>query len=176
MAEWHVPVKHKYKVTSDALDHLARSELCGIDFVTLAGGQDLLSMADGYVQWVHFMGASPGNYDTLGNFVAILFRAGTIPIFGRFAHNDDIRVSSAQQVKCGDVIGKYGNTGFSNGAHVHVDFWVHTKDIETARAMGCHAADVPFVRNPWPYAPLLVNVDATPFLQARGLDVVRTRG
>lgn len=57
--------------------------------------------------------------DSLGNVVII--RHGDYYV--RYCHLISNYVSCGEKVKQGQLIGIYGNVGFSFGAHIHVDAW-----------------------------------------------------
>lgn len=175
-----IPVLATYKVSNDAAQHLARAQLCGIDFYSFSGKRRLLAMLDGQIVYVHAgynpaQADNPATYDSLGRFIVQAAFVDGIPVWIRYCHNDVFNVSAGQDVAAGETIGTYGNTGLSDGAHVHVDFWTAPESIERATAIGMPSAKV-FNRAPWPGADMLVNVNPTEMLKAAGLDVINSTG
>lgn len=186
--KYTVPVLAKYRVTNDARQHKARAPFYGIDFAacddTDTDRRKLLSMADGIIEFV-FTAYRPeladdinadGGFHTLGRFIVARYYAGAVQVWARFCHNERADVTAGQTVGAGDVLGEYGNTGASDGPHVHVDFWIDAKDEDEATGLGFVRAFPAFDRNPWPGGPMLTNVDPTAFLKKCGLDVINGRG
>ncbi len=92
----------------------------GVDFSD-AGilGANVYSMCSGTV-------ISAGEEETMGNYVIV--RSDDIDVYTgnhftiRYMHfNEFPLVSTGQRVEAGTVIGKVGNTGYSTGAHLHID-------------------------------------------------------
>lgn len=184
--KWDVPVVHPYWITSSAVEHLRRSILCGIDFVTASTSLSLIAMSDGVVEYVH-SSYNPQNaydlnsFDSLGRFVVIKHYAGAIPFWVRMCHNDSVDVVAGQTVASGQVIGKYGWTGCvspnsSDGAHVHLDSWVEASRVTEAQSIGFSPCQIQ-ASGRWPAGDaVLVNVDPTQFFTSVGLDVQNSRG
>ena len=82
-------------------------------------GADIVAVADGYVSGLGFY------HHSMGNWIELDHGAGLV---SRYMHNDRNLVSMGQLVKQGDVIGLVGNTGRSEGAHLHFEFFLN----------GCH--------------------------------------
>ena len=59
------------------------------------------------------------NHPTLGK--AIYFSCDDSPNYMRFLHLSEVVVQG--KYKQGELIGKTGNTGMSEGAHLHLDVW-----------------------------------------------------
>jgi|GEM_PF-3552893 len=57
---------------------------------------------------------------TIGNFVAIKHADGTVALYAQLAR-DGVSVAVGQHVLTGDVIGRSGTTGHSNGPHLHFE-------------------------------------------------------
>ncbi len=64
------------------------------------------------------------------NSIAIIHEDGTIALYGHLKFHGVI-VKSNQEVEEGELIGYSGNTGFSNGAHLH--FEIFSQDIITGK-------------------------------------------
>ena len=181
MNTWKIPVLPTYLITDDAHGHLGRSDLCGIDFIKASDKnaadpdhRDLLAMADGTVVYRHAL--TGDSYDSLGLFVVLEHDAGGVQVWARYCHNLLVSAEPGRQVKAGERIGIYGNTGLSGGPQSHVDFWVDIDDIERAAGIGLDKTGRSFVRAQWPKAPQLINVDPTRFLTGAGLDVINNGG
>ncbi len=100
-------------------NHFNPPEHFGMDFPCRVGA-DVLAVANGLV-----VEPDPGTYmsqeGAYGNRVWIDHGG----LFGLYAHMSKVNVQAGQEVKQGDVIGLCGNSGKSNGSHVH--FAVATK-------------------------------------------------
>jgi murein DD-endopeptidase MepM/ murein hydrolase activator NlpD len=88
----------------------------GID-VSAPRGTEITAPADGRVVAVGRRGA-------YGK--AIIIDHGH-DVVTRYGHLQDYNVRAGQRVQRGDVIGFVGNTGRSNGPHLHYEVWVHDK-------------------------------------------------
>lgn len=173
--KWCVPVVHTYNVTSDARDHLARSQLCGIDFITNSGDKTLLSMSSGTIEYVHCYderrAQDTSTYDSLGRFIVAKYILDKVIVYVRYCHNYDVDIKAGHVIAVGNALGEYGNTGYSFGDHVHVDFWISDADIVDAQLAGMTPCTMHV--SPWPGSKLLRNVDVTKALTDLGLDVKR---
>lgn len=83
----------------------------GLDMGCLVG-TPILSIADGEVMWEDF----DADY---GNYVRIYHPQFNVCSF--YAHLSERLVKVGDIVKCGQVIGKSGNTGNSTGPHLHLE-------------------------------------------------------
>lgn len=87
-----------------------------IDFAC-AEGTKVYSMSNGIVFSIFENHASMGN--------AVVIKASGVNLQGdlyfRYLHLSEIKVSANSTVKAGDLIGLSGNTGDSDGAHLHID-------------------------------------------------------
>jgi murein DD-endopeptidase MepM/ murein hydrolase activator NlpD len=63
-------------------------------------------------------GGPSKQFESLANYILIQHPDGTI---GNYAHlqRNGVKVRAGQTVQAGDLIGLSGNTGFSNGPHLH---------------------------------------------------------
>lgn len=182
---WVIPVVPKYKITNDAQQHRDRASLVGIDFVTFSGNFDLLSVGTGIVEYTYTQynpaHAYDGNYyDSLGKVIVVKYYAGAIPVWFRYCHNEEIDVVPLQTIGTGEVIGKYGYTGFCEprypvgaGRHLHLDAWCNPADAEEARKMGLIPQKITAPER-WPGGHTVTNVDYTNFFMNMGLDVINS--
>jgi hypothetical protein len=77
------------------------------------------------------VGNLPISANSLGNFVRIRDSRGNI---GRYAHLASVSVRKGDTVRQGQTIGVIGNSGSSNGRHLHFDYNVNRTMIDTLRA------------------------------------------
>lgn len=84
---------------------------CGLDLISYID-RNVYSPLPGTVIFA-------GNAGTAGNMVMIKSPQGQYE--HRFMHLDSVKVKVGQTVEIGDVIGVFGNTGYSFGAHLHWD-------------------------------------------------------
>ena len=91
----------------------------GIDFYAYTG-TDVFATADGYVRAVH-------KSETFGNVIVIDHGYG-IQTF--YAHLSKFLVKRGERVKRGHVIGEVGNTGLSQGQHLHYEVHVNGKEVD----------------------------------------------
>lgn len=166
--KWTRPVSIPFEVTSSAAAHLVRSALCGIDYISSADNK-LLAMSDGEIMYAHKsynpeLARDFSTFDSLGRFIVIEHIIEGLPVYVRYCHSDIIERDSGR-VECGDVIGQWGNTGFSFGAHVHVDFWADRTHLSRLQEVGIDPIPAPFERCPWPGTiHIYSNVNPTRFL------------
>ena len=85
----------------------------GLDYFSLLGG-DIYSVAPGKVVFT-------GSLLLHGNTTLIDHGWG---VYTLYAHQSEILVGVGQQVKAGQLIGRVGSTGRSNGPHLHWEVWV----------------------------------------------------
>lgn len=161
MRTWVRPVSEPAIVTSSAAAHLQRSDLCGIDYISQTDTH-MRAMSAGWIEYAHTrLGNDPANFDTLGHFIVIRHDIGGVPVWSRMCHAESIQQARGD-VTHGWPVGIYGNTGFSNGAHVHVDFWARLSDI--AKLPDGIVKCTRYVP-PWPTCrESLLNIDMTNFL------------
>jgi murein DD-endopeptidase MepM/ murein hydrolase activator NlpD len=111
------------------------------------------------------------DYSTLGRFVVVKHGTNDMSVWVRYIHMEKINISPNARVRAGDIIGNYGSTGRSFGAHCHVDAWIQGKDMRAASLLGLVRQPQQRSARPWPGAPYLHNVDPTPMLTTAGLFV-----
>ena len=85
----------------------------GID-VSTPIGRSVVAPADGVVLYA-------GKRGSYGNVIVIDHKFGMMT---RYAHLSRFNVRPGKRVKRGDVVGYVGNTGRSNGPHLHYEIWV----------------------------------------------------
>ena len=85
----------------------------GID-VSTPIGRSVVAPADGVVLYA-------GKRGSYGNVIVIDHKFGMMT---RYAHLSRFSVRPGKRVKRGDVVGYVGNTGRSNGPHLHYEVWV----------------------------------------------------
>ncbi len=94
----------------------------GVDF-SCPVGTPVRAAAAGYV-------VSCGPHGSAGNIVRLRHDGLIEPMFGgdtRYCHLSEWMVGPSDDVERGHVIGLSGNTGFSEGPHVHFDLWLDTE-------------------------------------------------
>jgi murein DD-endopeptidase MepM/ murein hydrolase activator NlpD len=82
----------------------------GLDFA-VPSGTPIVASANGKV-------INSKNYDTYGNYVELEHENGYRTVY---AHNSRLMVKVGDKVKRGDIIAISGNTGLSNGPHLHFE-------------------------------------------------------
>ncbi len=87
----------------------------GIDIANRIG-TSIVSAGDGIVTYVHYSNYSYGNYVVVDHLNGIVTR---------YAHCNEIFVSTGQSVKAGETIASMGNTGNSTGPHLHFEVLVN---------------------------------------------------
>lgn len=75
-----------------------------------------------------------------GNCIMIDHGDGIVSVYG---HSQKILVKEGQMVEAGDVIGKVGNTGYSFGAHLHLEIRIADKQQDPIPYLKGKGADVP---------------------------------
>lgn len=90
-----------------------------------AVGTPITAMADGVVAFAGLM-------DIRGNCVIINHGYG---VFSVYAHFSQVHVTTGQSVQQGQIIGVSGNTGRSNGPHLHWEMVIHQTWIDSVDFM-----------------------------------------
>jgi len=119
------PVDKKFPITQKFGENPQNYPLTdghnGIDF-GLAEGNPVKAAADGVVERANLDVQTANNPKRgYGYHVRILHQDGSRTIYAHFK-KDGFQVSTGQNVRMGDVIGKSGNTGMSTGPHLHFEF------------------------------------------------------
>lgn len=107
----------------------------GVDIISTSGSLEVVSPAPGVVtesrnsipnSWTG--GTAKGNANVLGNYIIINHGKNSRGqnVYSRFLHlrYGSTRFKAGDKVKAGDVLGLYGQTGLSYGAHLHYDIYV----------------------------------------------------
>lgn len=99
----------------------------GIDYISLSGNPAVVCMAGGVVIY------DQDDYDpalrwtvprhSAGNMVITKSTIAGTAYYIRYLHLNKNSVKVGDAVNEGDIIGEYGDAGYSFGAHVHVDFF-----------------------------------------------------
>ena len=89
----------------------------GIDII---GGSDIVAMSAGTVT------VAQNNYSGYGTAVKIDHQNGTYTLYGHMVY-DSLDVSVGQNVIAGQRLGTMGNTGDSDGVHLHFQLWINNE-------------------------------------------------
>ena len=98
--------------------HLENNHL-GID-IAARNQDDVRAPADGRVMF-------SGTSEDLGNTIIINHPGGFITVFG---HNDTNLVNAGQELQKGQVVARVGETGKSQGPHLHFEIWDNGTPID----------------------------------------------
>lgn len=87
-------------------------------------GSEVLSVSDGIVARIiqHYDKAHNDPSKDEGNYIEVVHDDGTVAQYYHLKKNSS-RVSLCQKIKKGDVIGLSGNTGYSDGPHLHIEVY-----------------------------------------------------
>ncbi len=111
--------------------------------ISAGAGEAVLSISDGTVIRVSTSCSPYGGYignrcpadDAFawgaGNFVMIRFEADDKEYYALYAHLSDVTVSHGDKVSAGDVIGKQGSSGNSQGTHLHLEIHEGSFEVNT---------------------------------------------
>jgi murein DD-endopeptidase MepM/ murein hydrolase activator NlpD len=114
---WLLPLTD-YTFTSEFGPRWGRSHN-GVDLAA-PQGTPVFTMKGGTVSTARYNGG-------YGNLVVVDHGDGTETYYG---HNSQLIVTEGQEVEAGDVIALVGNTGFSFGAHVHLEVHVDGTPVD----------------------------------------------
>lgn len=112
----------EYKVSQGYFGTYSHQDKYAIDF-TMPEGTAVCAMRGGIVVNTKSdsnIGWGDPQYSKDGNFVLIYHSDGTLADYAHFQQNGVI-VKAGDKVEKGQLIGFSGNTGFSSGAHLHVE-------------------------------------------------------
>ena len=112
----------KSPITGDAEFHP------GIDIVSDSGDRSIIACADGIVvdDYDSYNDANRWNLrgrDTVGNRFVVKSVIDDKTYYWVYYHTAVNKVDLHQEVKKGDILGVYGDVGYSAGAHIHLQCW-----------------------------------------------------
>lgn len=112
----------------------------GIDIVSDSGDRSIVACADGIVvdDYDSYNEANRWNLrgrDTVGNrFVVKSVIDGEV-YYWVYYHTAINKVDLHQEVKKGDILGVYGDVGYSAGAHIHLQCWNEDGYMNTGKTI-----------------------------------------
>ena len=112
--------KGKFRVTSPRGNRTLNGKQDyhgGIDLVALDADKSVYAIADGKID------ATPYEENGFGYYVRQLLPDGRRIYYGHLAKGSTV-VKAGQNIKAGDKLGTMGSTGFSTGAHTHIELRV----------------------------------------------------
>ena len=128
-----IPVKKPYRITSPFGDRKSpitgKDEFHpGVDIVSDSSDKSLIALADGVVvdDKDNYNDANRWNLkgrDTVGNRFVVKSDIGGEDIWWSYYHTAKNTVKVGDTVKKGQILGEYGDVGYSAGAHVHLQAW-----------------------------------------------------
>lgn len=89
-----------------------RAAQTGIVVESVTTGEEWFWYNNGWKRTVNYKKGSP-----FGNYIVINHNG----YFTLYGHLEQVHVNKGDHVKAGDIIGKGGNTGYSQGAHLHFE-------------------------------------------------------
>jgi murein DD-endopeptidase MepM/ murein hydrolase activator NlpD len=84
-------------------------------------------------------------YGGYGNCIILDHGDGVTSVYG---HSSRIRVKEGQIVEAGELIGNVGNTGYSFGAHLHLEIRLDDKQTDPLPYLKSRGADIPGKTDP----------------------------
>ena len=136
----------EFRVTSQfGVDRITHKH-GGVDGVRLLNGQSLTAwiraVGDGTITNVitHVKGVSTKTGETSGNMVEVFHGNGIYTRYKHLAHGT-ITAKMGDKVKKGELLGYMGNTGNSNGAHIHFE-WEVNKELKNGLDIAIGKMDV----------------------------------
>lgn len=140
--KFHLPFKIPPIIISEVGNRELDGFHAGMD-ISAGAGEAILSISDGTVIRVSTSCSPYGGYignrcpadDAFawgaGNFVMIRFEADDKEYYALYAHLSDVTVSHGDKVSAGDVIGKQGSSGNSQGTHLHLEIHEGSFEVNT---------------------------------------------
>lgn len=116
------PKDVSYKVSQGPGGSYSHKDLFAYDFV-MPVGTPVIAARNGIVALIKadsFTGGPDKAYENDGNFISVYNEDGSIANYFHL-NTGGALVEEGQHVKKGDLIGYSGNTGFSNGPHLHFE-------------------------------------------------------
>lgn len=112
----------KYPISQGPDGHISHQHFFAYDFV-MPLGTPVTAARDGIIAYVKQdsdKGGADRKFIEDANYISVYHSDGTM---GNYFHlkKDGASVKEGQLVKKGEIIGYSGNTGFSNGAHLHFE-------------------------------------------------------
>jgi murein DD-endopeptidase MepM/ murein hydrolase activator NlpD len=132
---WVLPLR-EYTLTSKFGPRWGRSHK-GID-LGASEGTPYHSVARGKVILARYYGG-------YGNCIMIQHDDNTVSLYG---HSSKMLVKEGQIVEAGELIGKVGNTGYSFGAHLHLEIRINDEQTDPIPWLKAKGADVPTKTDP----------------------------
>lgn len=131
LPELFIPVSKPYKISSPYGPRKdpgtgQPQQHDGIDFVSKSGNNFVYAIADGVVEYDrddydHSKRWEKGGTNTVGNRIVLVHTLPDGKVWrSLYFHLTKNSVDLRQKVKKGDIIGEYGDVGYSFGAHLHL--------------------------------------------------------
>ena len=176
-------VSQSYGIESNSSSNCPKCFHTALDIVSTSGDTRIMAAADGTAR-VYPMGYfDPGQYDDnhgMGNIVIIEHDNGLYTIY---AHMAEFYISDYHRVRAGELIGRYGRTGFENStrkAHLHfeVRLWgiIGNRDDNGGPRWGYSIIypNLSGYLNPWPFLELNVDFSTKSVVNMNGNQSIKT--